>query len=59
MRTKTTYTISEYNMKTKKYKELGEVAANTAREARAIFIEQNKWKKRRGFSLLVQLPICR
>ena len=55
----TTYTICEYNMKTKQYKELATVTAASPTIAKALYMEQAKWRKRKGFSLLAKPPICR
>jgi len=56
---KETFTISEYNEKTKKYKEVGHVTANSRAEAKEQFILENNWKKRKGFCLFVRNPVCR
>ena len=56
---KETFTISEYNEKTKKYTEVGHVTANSRDEAKAQFILESNWRKRKGFCLFVQNPVCR
>jgi len=56
---KETFTISEYNEKTKKYTEIGHVTANSRDEAKKQFILENNWKKRKGFCLFVRNPVCR
>ena len=53
------YTISEYNEKTKKYTKIGDVWASSREEAKERFIEETKWKKRKGIVLFVRNPIYR
>ena len=55
----TSYTISEYNMKTKKYTEVGSVTAPSRAEAKERFIAENGWKKRKGYCLFVRVPVYR
>ena len=54
-----TWTISEYNQKTKKYTEVGWVTAPNRVEAKERFIAENGWKKREGFTLFVRNPVYR
>ena len=54
-----TWTISEYNYKTKKYTEVGHVTAPSRDEAKERFIAENKWKKRKGYCLFVKTPVYR
>ena len=56
---KTIYIISEYNLRTKTYEDLDTITACSTAEARAKFVEDTKWKKRRGFTLVVRMPICK
>ena len=37
------YIIQEYNRRTKKYRDLGAVLANTREQAKEIYIKQSNW----------------
>ena len=38
------FIIQEYNRRTKKYRDLGAVLANTKEQAKEIYIKQSMWK---------------
>ena len=38
------FIIQEYNRRTKKYRDLGAVLANTREQAKEIYIKQSHWK---------------
>ena len=38
------FIIQEYNRRTKKYRDLGAVLANTREQAKEIYIKQSQWK---------------
>jgi len=53
------YEIREYNRKTKTYRYKQVINANTAEEAREIFIEENKWKPKKDITLFIKPANCR
>lgn len=48
------YIIQEYNRKTKKYRDLGVILANTKNEAKSVFIKQSRWTGDRDVLLHVE-----
>jgi len=56
----TIYEVREYNRETQKYTNLVDtVTADTAEEAKEIYIKQNKWKPRKNITLFVRPPNCK
>ena len=57
---KTTYEVREYDRETQKYSDLVDtVTAETAEEAKEIYIKQSKWKPRKNITLFIKLPNCK
>ena len=53
------YTIMEYDMKTGEYTTVGHACGDDSGEAKKRFVEQTKWKPRKGIWLFAKGPVCR
>tara|TARA_B100000242_G_scaffold116059_1_gene81057 strand:- start:569 stop:739 length:171 start_codon:yes stop_codon:yes gene_type:complete len=54
----TSFDIKLYCKKTRTYETLAHVVAETANEARQIFIRENNFKSKDGYYLFVKTPAC-
>jgi len=54
-----TYTIMQYNTKTKKYAEIGYTDASNSEQAKLKYVEQSGWKPERNMLLFAKPPVCR
>jgi len=54
----TIFEIKLFSEETKRYQFLAAISAETAEQARNIFIERNKYKDRKGYRLFVKTPGC-
>ena len=54
----TAFEIKLFNEKTRRYKFLASITAETKEEARRMFIERINYEPRKGFHLFVKTPGC-
>jgi hypothetical protein len=54
-----TYTIMQYNTKTKQYTTIGYADASNSEQAKLKYVEQSGWKPERNVLLFAKPPLCR
>jgi len=53
------YTVLEYNIKSKRYRAIGESEGEDSKEAIANFIEEKEYTRRKDVVLFARIPVCR